>query len=46
MNGKDLPGNDHIVRYMKPSSLEFGRVSIAEFRLREDRPDEKEVSVN
>ena len=46
MNGKDLPGNDHIVRYVKPSSLEFGRVNIAEFQLRESRPEEKGVSVN
>ena len=46
MNSKDLPGNDHIVHYVKPSNFEFGRVSIAEFRLREDRPDEKGVSVS
>ncbi len=46
MNGNDLPENDHIVRYVKPRNVEDGRVSIAEFRLREDRPDEKGVSVN
>ena len=46
MNGKDLPENDHIVRYVKPSSLEFEQMNIAEFRLREDRPGEKGVSVN
>ena len=43
MNGNDLPENDHIVRYVKPRNVEDGRVSIAEFRLREN---EKGVSVN
>lgn len=46
MNSNDLPENDHIVRYVKPSNIEFGQVNITEFRLREDRPDEKGVSVN
>ncbi len=46
MNGNDLPENDHIVRYVKPSNLEFGKVNIAEFRLREERPEDKSVSVN
>lgn len=48
MNSNDLPENDHIVRYVKPSNIdiESGRVNIAEFRLRENRPDEKGVSVN
>ena len=43
MNGNDLPETDHIVRYVKPRNVEDGRVSIAEFRLREN---EKGVSVN
>ena len=46
MSGNDLPENDHIVRYVRPSNLEFGKVNIAEFKLREDRPNEKGVSVN
>ena len=46
MNGSDLPENDHIVRYVRPRNLEFEKVNIAEFRLREDRPDEKGVSVS
>ena len=43
MNGNDLPEDDHVVRYVKPRNVEDGRVSIAEFRLREN---EKGVSVN
>ncbi len=43
MNGNDLPDDDHVVRYVKPRNVEDGRVSIAEFRLREN---EKGVSVN
>ena len=46
MSGNDLPENDHIVRYVRPSNLEFGKVNIAEFKLREDRSNEKGVSVN
>ena len=46
MNGNDLPENDHIVRYVKPSNLEFDRVNIDEFKLREENPDERGVSVN
>ncbi|MCY3986898.1 MAG: hypothetical protein OXF23_07675 [Candidatus Dadabacteria bacterium] len=42
----DLPESDHIVRYVKPSNLELGRVSISEFKLREGREDERGVSVN
>ena len=44
MNDNNLPESDHIVRYVKPSNLEFDRVSIAEFKWREGR--EKGISVN
>ena len=43
MSGNDPPENDHIVRYVKQSNLEFGRVDIGEFQLREN---EKGVLVN
>lgn len=43
MSGNDLPEDDHVVRYVKPRNVEDGRVSIAEFRLREK---EKGVSMN
>ena len=46
MSGNDLPENDHVVRYVKPSSIEPGRVSITEFRLHEDRADGEGVPVN
>ena len=46
MNDNDFPESDHIVRYVKPSNFELGRVNIAEFRLRESRLDERGISVN
>lgn len=47
MTGDDLPADDHIVRYVKPSMIEEdGTANGAEFRLRPHRPDETGVSVN
>ncbi len=47
MKGDDLPADDHIVRYVKPSMIEEdGTANGADFRLRPDRPDETGVSVN
>jgi hypothetical protein len=47
MKGDDLPEDDHVVRYVKPSAIqEDGTVDGSEFRLRPHRPDETGVSVN
>lgn len=46
MIGDPLPNEDHIVRYVKPSSIDDGQVDGSEFRLRPDRPDDVGVSVN
>lgn len=46
MTGNKLPNEDHIVRYVKPSSIDEGEVDGSEFRLRPHRPDETGVSVN
>jgi len=47
MKGDNLPADDHIVRYVKPSMIEEdGTANGADFRLRPDRPDETGVSVN
>ena len=47
MKGDDLPADDHIVRYVKPSMiLEDGRADGSDFRLRRNRPDEAGLSVN
>lgn len=46
MTDDPLPNEDHIVRYVKPSSIDDGEVDGSEFRLRPHRPDETGVSVN
>ena len=47
MKGDDLPEDDHVVRYVKPSMvLEDGTADGSEFRLRAAKPDEKCLSVN
>ncbi len=47
MKGDDLPLDDHIVRYVKPSMIqENGVADGSDFRLRSTRPDEKGLSVN
>ena len=48
MKGDDLPADDQIVRYVKPSMIrEDGTVDgAADFRLRPDRPDDTGLSVN
>ena len=43
----DLPADDHIVRYVKPSMIrEDGTADGSDFRLRPHRPDESGLSVN
>lgn len=47
MKGDDLPADDHIVRYVKPSMiLEDGTPDGSDFCLRVSRPDEIGLSVN
>ena len=47
MSRHDLPADDHIVRYVKPTMIqEDGTVDGSDFRLRPDRPDEAGLSVN
>ena len=47
MKGNDLPADDHVVRYVKPSMiLEDGVVDGSDFRVRAVRPDETGLSVN
>lgn len=47
MKGDDLPENDNIARYVKPSMIqEDGTADGSDFRLRPDRPDEHGLSVN
>lgn len=47
MTGDDLPADDHVVRYIKPSMiLEDGTPDGSGFRLRTSRPDEAGLSVN
>ena len=47
MKGDDLPPDDQIVRYVKPSMIqEDGTPDGTDFRLRHDRPDEVGLSVN
>ncbi len=47
MKRGDLPADDHIVRYVKPSMIqEDGTADGSDFRLRASRPDEKGLSVN
>jgi hypothetical protein len=46
MIGDDLPDDDHILRYVKATSIrEDGTVDGSEFRLRPNRPDDTGVSV-
>lgn len=47
MTNNDLPTDDHIVRYVKPSMIqEDGTADGSDFRLRPQRPDESGLSVN
>lgn len=47
MKGDDLPDEDHIVRYVKPTSVRSdGKVDGSEFCLRAHRPDDTGLSVN
>ena len=47
MTGNDLPDEDHVVRYVKPTSVRpDGVVDGSEFCLREHRPDDTGLSVN
>lgn len=47
MKGDDLPTDDHVVRYIKPSMiLEDGTPDGSDFRLRPSRLDEAGLSVN
>ena len=47
MTRRDLPEDDHIVRYVKPSMIEDdGTPDGSDFRLRASRPDETGLSVN
>lgn len=47
MKNYDLPPDDHIVRYVKPSMIRRdGTPDGADFRLRPNRPDETGLSVN
>jgi hypothetical protein len=47
MKGDDLPADDHVVRYVKPSTiLEDGTPDGSEFCLRVSRPDDEGLSVN
>ena len=47
MKGDDLPADDHVVRYIKPSMiLEDGTPDGSDFRLRMSIPDEMGLSVN
>ncbi len=47
MTGADLPADDQIVRYVKPSMIrEDGTADGSDFRLRPNRPDESGLSVN
>jgi hypothetical protein len=45
--GHPIPDVDHVVRYVKPSSIEAdGTINGSEFRLRPNRPDDVGVSVS
>ena len=47
MTGDDLPDDDHVVRYAKPTSVRTdGKVDGSAFRLRSNRPDDIGLSVN
>ena len=47
MTGNDLPDEDHVVYYVKPSGVfEDGTINGSEFQLRAKRLDETGVSVN
>ena len=47
MTVNDLPAEDHVVRYIKPSMVrEDGTADGSDFRLRPHRPDESGLSVN
>lgn len=47
MTGKDLPDDDHVVRYVKPTSVRSdGKIAGSAFCLRAQRPDDTGLSVN
>ena len=47
MKRDDLPADDQIVRYVKPSMIQDdGTADGSDFRLRASRPDEAGLSVN
>lgn len=46
MSGKEFSPEDHVVRYVKPSSMHEGRVDSSEFQLNPRRIGGKGVSVN
>ncbi len=46
MSGNSLADKDHVVRYVKPASIDNGIINGSEFRLRPHRPDDTGVSVN
>ena len=47
MSGNDLPDDDHVVRYVKPTSVRTdGKVSGSAFCLRAHRPDDVRLSVH
>jgi len=47
MTKVDLPNDEHVVRYVKPTMVkEDGTISPKEFVLRHERPDETGLSVN
>ena len=47
MSGNDLPGDNHVVRYAKPTSVRTdGKVDGSAFCLRAIRPDDTGLSVN
>ena len=47
MTGDNLPGDNHVVRYAKPTSVRTdGKVDGSAFCLRANRPDDTSLSVN
>ena len=47
MTGQELPDDDHVVRYVKPTSIRTdGKVAGSAFCLRAQRPDDTGLSVN
>lgn len=46
MKGESIPRENHVIRYVKPRSIDIDGVSREEFLLRPDRADERGLSVN